>query len=321
MNFRVIGLLIALAVGAASWALTCAAWRFDEVAAGVRPLEPRGFEKLTLIALGTGGAHEDHNRRGPATAVAVGARVLLVDAGRGVAESLRAAQIPVSQPDTVLLTNLLPENTLGLDDLLATAWLDGRREPLALRGPAGTRALASAVESAVRPGVEARARGLGLEAEAPRFAVEEIGDGWDAAFGALRVRAGALPGGPIEALAYRFEWRERSAVVAGTGWAPDALIALARGAHVLVHEAVFVPSPELAQQMQIDEDPERLRREAALHTGLDEVGDLARRAGVRTLVLVRLRPPPVYDLQITSRVSDRFAGRIEVASDGDEITP
>jgi hypothetical protein len=135
MNFRVIGLLAALAVGIVSWALTCAAWRFDEVAAGVRPLEPRRFEHLTLITLGTGGAHEDHNRRGPATAVAVGERVLLVDAGRCVAESLRVAQIPVSQPDTVLLTNLLPENTLGLDDLLAMAWIDGRREPLELRGP------------------------------------------------------------------------------------------------------------------------------------------------------------------------------------------
>jgi ribonuclease Z len=321
MNVRAIGLLIALAVGAVSWALTCAAWRFDEVAAGVRPLEPRSFERLTLITLGTGGAHEDHNRRGPVTAVAVGARVLLVDAGRGVAESLRAAQIPVSQPDTVLLTNLLPENTLGLDDLLAMAWIDGRRQPLALRGPAGTRTLAAAVEAAVRPGIEARARGLGLEVEAPRFAVEEIGDAWRADFGELRVRAGELPGGPVAALAYRFEWRERSAVVAGTGWAPDALSDLARGVHVLVHEAVFVPSPELAQEMQLDADAEQLRREAALHTGLDDVGDLARRAGAHSLVLVRLRPPPVFDLQVSSRVNDRYAGRIVVASDGEEITP
>ena len=135
------------------------------------------------------------------------------------------------------------------------------------------------------------------------------------------MRAGALPGGPVEALAYRFEWRDRSAAVSGTGWAPDALAALARGVHVLVHEAAFVPTPELAQEMQIDEDPERLRREAALHTGIDAVGDLARRAGARTLVLVRLRPPPVFDLQITSQVDDRYDGRIVVASDGDELTP
>jgi ribonuclease BN (tRNA processing enzyme) len=51
------------------------------------------------------------------------------------------------------------------------------------------------------------------------------------------------------------------------------------------------------------------------------VGALAARAGVGTLVLVRLRPPPVYDLQITSLVDDSFDGRIEIPDDGDEITP
>jgi len=321
MNFRIVGLLIALVVGIAAWALTCAAWRFDQVAAGVRPLEPRTFERLTLITLGTGGTHEDHNRRGPSTGVATADGVLLVDAGRSVAESLRAAAIPVSQPDTVLLTSLLPENTLGLDDLLVMAWIDGRREPLQLRGPVGTRALAERVEASARAGIEARARGFGIDPDPPRFEVEEIGDGWRARRGELEMRAGALPGGPTEALAYRFEWRGRSAAIGGAGWAPDAIAELARGVHVLVHEAVFVPSPELAQEMGIEEDPERLRREAALHTSIEDVGDVARRAGARTLVLVRLRPPPVFDLQITSVVDDRYDGRIVVASDGDEITP
>ena len=73
--------------------------------------------------------------------------------------------------------------------------------------------------------------------------------------------------------------------------------------------------------MGFEADPERLRREAAEHTTIDEVGALARAMGVETLVLVRLRPPPVYDLQITSVVDDDFAGRIVIASDGDAITP
>ena len=41
-----------------------------------------------------------------------------MDAGRGVAEGLRLSKIPVSQPGTVLLTNLMPTNTQGLDDLI-----------------------------------------------------------------------------------------------------------------------------------------------------------------------------------------------------------
>jgi ribonuclease BN (tRNA processing enzyme) len=320
-NFRLAALIIALCIGVASWILTCVAWRLDDVAAGVRPLDPRSFERMTLVMLGTGGASENHLRRGPSTGVGLGDRVLIVDAGRAIAESLRAAEIPVSQPDTVLLTNLLPENTLGLDDLLAMGWIDGRREPLRLLGPAGTLALARSIEAAVRPGVVSRARGLGIDAAPPRFEVEEIGDAWSEAFGNLAVHAGALPGGPVEALAYRFEWQERSAVISGTGWAPDALSGFARGVNVLVHEAVFIPTPEQAIEMGVEEDPELLQRDAALHTSIDSVGDLARRADADVLVLVRLRPPPVFDIQISSHVDDRYDGRIVIASDGDEITP
>ena len=31
--------------------------------------------------------------------------------------------IPVHQPNTVLLTSLMPENTVGLDDLVLTGWI------------------------------------------------------------------------------------------------------------------------------------------------------------------------------------------------------
>ena len=67
IQLRVVGLLIAMTVAIASWGLTCSAWRYDRVMAGFLPLEPRSFERLTLITLGTGGARENPDRRGPAT--------------------------------------------------------------------------------------------------------------------------------------------------------------------------------------------------------------------------------------------------------------
>lgn len=321
-QFRVVGLVLALAVAAFGWALTCAAWRFDQVAAGVVPLDPRELPGLTLVTLGTGGALADHNRRGPALAIGAGRELVLVDAGRGIAESLRAAKIPITQPFAVVLTSLLPENTVGLDDLLAEAWLSGRAEPLRLLGPEGTAALAKQVEAALRPGatawLEARS---GSQAAPPGFAVEEVADGFALEQGGLALRAGAQPGGPVPALVWRFELRGLAAVVSGAGWNPERVVELAQGARLLVSEAAFLPTLEQAREMGIEEDPERLRREAALHTGMDAVGEIARRAGVRTLVLVRLRPPPVYDLQVSSVVDDRFDGRVLVADDGDEITP
>jgi len=318
-SFRLVGFLLVLAVAVASWIATCSAWQLDEVAAGVVPLDERSFSRLTAVTVGTGGPYENPSRGGPATVVALGDSLLLVDAGRGVAEGLRAARIPVTQIRTVLLTSLMPENTVGLDDLLLTGWREGRAQPLRVLGPPGTVVLTRDLVAAHARGIEAGMKGLDLPAEGARFEAVEIGDGWSETAGALSVRAGSLPGGPIDALAYRFEGDGRSAVVAGTGWAPDALVELARGADLLIHEAVFIPDPELAAEMGLDATP--LEREADLHTALEAVGSLARRAGVHTLALVRLRPPPVYDLQITSVVEDSFEGQIVIPDDGDELVP
>lgn len=318
-TLRLIGFAIAFAVAAAAWALTCAAWQFDKVAAGVVPLDPREFARMTVVALGTAGAWEDPNRRGPAIAVGLGKDVVLVDAGRGVAEALRAAKIPVTQPNVVLLTSALPENVVGLDDLLATADLAGRREPLRIYGPKGTTEVVRAAMAVAEPGMRARRAALGIAGEPPGFEIVEPGDAFE--LGELVVQPRELPAGPVESLAWRFEWRGRVAIVSSAGWAPDALVEQVKGAHLWVHEAVMLPPPEQVRELGIDEDPEVLRRQWAFQTDVTTVGALAQRAGVETLVLVRLRPPPVYDIQITSLVDDTFSGRIVLPEDGDEITP
>jgi ribonuclease Z len=308
-------------VGVASWVLTCAAWRFDRAMAGFLPLEPRPFAHFTVVVLGTAAAGEDPNRRGTTVAAALGEEIALVDAGRGVAEALRAAKIPPSQPSAVLLTSLLPENTVGLDDLLAAAWLAGRRAPVRVLGPPGTAALAQHVVAQISPGVVARSRALGDDPTPPALEPIEIADGAQQAIGALALRAGALAGGPLPALAWRIEAQGRSAVVGGTGWDGAALEALARGANLLLHDANHVPTPEEAQAASLAVDPARLAREAAIYTDFAQVGAIARRAGVGALVLIRMRQPAVLDLQITSRVDDAFDGKIAVAHDGDEFTP
>ena len=45
------------------------------------------------------------------------------------------------------------------------------------------------------------------------------------------------------------------------------------------------------------------------------------RAAVRTLVLIRMRPPPLYDVQMSTIVSRDFGGEIVIAEDGSEIVP
>ena len=59
--------------------------------------------------------------------------------------------------------------------------------------------------------LDAWVHGPGLPSNAPQIEIVEISDGWSEQLGDLEVRAGALPGGPIDAFAYRFEARGRSA--------------------------------------------------------------------------------------------------------------
>jgi ribonuclease BN (tRNA processing enzyme) len=316
-----VGLLLVVAVAVMGWFLTCGAWKLEQEVARVGPLEDREFAHLTVVTAGTGGRFENPDRRGPITAIGFGARIVLVDAGRAVADALRLSTIPVSQPDTLYLTNLLPHNTVGLDNLLLMQWLNGRERPLRVVGPAGTRKLTDLLLQAHQTGIAGRAGGLGTAGEPPQFEVTEISGGWSEDVDGLSIRAEAMPGGPIEALGYRFTAEGRSVVVSGTGWAPEALVELSRDADALVHEAAFVPTPEIAEEMGMEEDAALLLREAAEHTSIQDIGGLAQRAGVRTLVLVRMRPPPLYDIQITSVVDDTFDGRIVIAVDGTEFIP
>lgn len=321
MNARAILLLVLALIVGVTWVFAIVSKRFEKVLSGVADLEPRSFETLTVITVGTGGTFENQWRLGPSTAVAKGDEVLLVDAGRGIAGALRAAEIPVHQPNTVLLTSLIPENTVGLDDLILTGWIGPRTEPLRVMGPPGTRAALEALLRAHRSGIEATAAEWGAPRESAEVQVVELEDGAEFEVAELAIRVADLPGGAFPALAYRIEADDRSVVLASVGFAREALVAFASGADLLVHEAVYGASLAAALEAVEAERADILRREAESHQRLETIGSLAREMGVGTLVLTRLRPPPVYDFQYENIVREDFGGRVVIADDGDEITP
>ena len=90
-------------------------------------------------------------------------------------------------------------------------------------------------------------------------------------------------------------------------------------ATALVHGAVFADSVRAAVEAGA-EDAERIEREASLQISLRELAGAARKAGAAHLVLVRLRPPPLFDFQFELLVSESYDGRVVVGRDGDELT-
>ena len=69
----------------------------------------------------------------------------------------------------------------------------------------------------------------------------DLADSWQGHLGELRIRALPL-NGPFPGLAYRFELGGRSIVVSGSRASPE-MVALARGADLLVQAATVTPTP------------------------------------------------------------------------------
>src|SRR2546425_4543113 len=94
-------------------------------------------DSTVIITLGTGTPRPLPDVMGPATAVVVGRRVFLFDAGTGIERRLAAAHLPVNGVDALFLTHLHSDHVLGIADLVLTSWIFGRNQPFAVYGPTG----------------------------------------------------------------------------------------------------------------------------------------------------------------------------------------
>ena len=130
---------------------------------GVAP----SFAQTQIVLLGTGTPYPDPHAFGPATAVVVGKRVFLFDAGAGVMRQVNAAGLPLTGPEATFITHLHSDHTLGYPDLILTSWIMQRQKPLEVYGPVGLRRMTNHLLAAFSEDIEVRTRGL--EREVPQW--------------------------------------------------------------------------------------------------------------------------------------------------------
>jgi ribonuclease BN (tRNA processing enzyme) len=105
---------------------------------------------------------------------------------------------------------------------------------------------------------------------------------------------------PIEAYAFRIECAGRVLVFSGDTARCDALVQLAKGAHVLLAEAAF--------RDDADNPP-------GIHMTGSEAASVAQEAGAGMLVLTHI--PPWHDKQdAVEEATGHFDGPIELAAEG-----
>ncbi|MFM8603572.1 MAG: MBL fold metallo-hydrolase [Gemmatimonadota bacterium] len=244
-------------------------------------------QQTALVMLGTGTPNADPDRSGPALAVVRGGRSYLVDAGPGVVRRAAAAAAvhadSALQPRhlrTLFLTHLHSDHTVGLPDLILSAWTLERDVPLEIFGPPGTQAMVDHLLAAYDADI--RNRIDGLEPANPtgyQVRVHEITPGKVFDDGNVAVTAFAVPHGDwAVAFGYRFQSIDRSIVISGDTRASDAVVEACRGCDLLVHE---VYSAERFRTRP----PAWQAYHAKAHTSTTELADVASRAAPKQLLL------------------------------------
>jgi ribonuclease Z len=278
-------------------------------------------DAIRVTLLGTGTPRPFMDRFGPSILVEAGNEKLIVDVGRGAMQ--RLFQLGVSYADItgVLLTHLHSDHTVGLPDLWLTGWLiSNRTKPLELWGPAGTRKMAAALQSAYSFDLDIRVRDDKVPAEGGRLVAHDISEQVVFDRGGVKVTSFLVDHGLVRpALGYRVDAGGHSVVLSGdTRYSPN-LIAHAKGADLLIHEV------GAASAQQMSSDP-HTRTIIAHHTTPQDAARVFNTVRPKLAVFshIVLRGATADDALRTTRLT--YHGLLELGEDlmrfhvGDEVT-
>lgn len=279
-------------------------------------------QNLKVTLLGTGTPRPLIDRFGPSTLIQTDKETLLFDCGRGVAQRIWQLQIPLRQVSDLFLTHLHSDHLVGIPDFWLTGWLPtnygGRKTPLRVWGPVGTKEMMSSLEKAFQPDYRIRIEDEKLPPEAFPVIAQDIKEGVVYEKNGIKItafEADHFPGKDIEpCFGYRIDYAGRSVVISGDTRFSENLLSFSKGADVLIYEVAAAKEELLktsvATQRIIDH-----------HTSPEEAGKVFSRVKPKLavyyhLVLVAsntIKPPTVEDLITMTRKT--YSGPLEVGED------
>jgi ribonuclease BN (tRNA processing enzyme) len=253
----------------------------------------RAQSKTRLILLGTGGGPRPRKATAASSQViVVNGAAYVVDCGDGVARQLASAGVPLTSLRHVFITHQHSDHNADYGNLLLLSWAAGLRNRVDTWGPPPLDEMTRLFFQMNAYDITTRIADEGRVPLAPLVHAHEFGS--DRVLldeNGVKVTAALVPHPPVvPAFAYRFDTPDRSIVISGDTARSDNLIRLAKGADVLVHEALFVDAVD--RIVAKVPNAKTLREHIiASHTSAEDVGRVARDAGVKLLVLSHLVPP------------------------------
>lgn len=253
----------------------------------------------------------------------LGGRNILVDAGLGVSRGVCDAGVALPALERVFVTHLHSDHYLELGPLIHTSWVAGLTRPLPVHGPEGLAQYWEGFCASMAFDIDLRIADEGRCAFKPLADLRSLSPGVVFEDAELKVTAMRNHHPPVEdSFALRFETSGATLVLSGDTAYIDEMVDFARGADVLVHEAMLEPGVHALCDRMPNGD-ERLRRHILRsHTSAEDAGKIANRAGVGRLVLNHFvpdgdpnHPPAAYE----AAARTTWDGPLDVAADGHVI--
>ena len=228
-----------------------------------------------------------------------------IDAGAGSAQRLAETRLPLQDIDAILLTHLHSDHIGDLGNIALQGWLNGRKAPLDVYGPAGTDDVVAGYAQVFKADEGYRVRHHGAAYLPPAgdvvtahiVTVRSAADTVPVyARDGLVIKAFLVDHRPVApAFGYRVEFGGRVVVISGDTRPTASVAREAAHADVLIHEAL---SPRLvlllAAQLDTAGDHRRakmMRDTIGYHTNPVDAAKIAQAAHVRLLVFSHVVPP------------------------------
>ena len=268
-------------------------------------------QNLRVTLLGTGSPQPRMDRFGPGILVEAGDKKLLFDCGRGVTQRIEQIRIRFTEIDALFLTHLHSDHVVGIPDLWLTGWARGRKIPLQVWGPAGTREMMSHLKEAFQFDIQIRQEDDKLPARGVNVLARDIEQGVVYDNAGIKVTAFAVDHGQVKpALGYRVDFEGHSVVLSGDTRYSDNLIHFSQGTDVLIHEVI---DPEAFRAANPSVSEERFRAIAGHHTTAEQAGTIFSRVKPKLAVYSHIVPGDTTGLLPLTRKT--YSGPLEVGED------
>lgn len=253
------------------------------------------------------------------TLLRLGDKTVLVDTALGCTQAICNQGVPLTQIDLILITHLHSDHYLELGPLLHTAWTAGLNQPVPVIGPKGLADYWAGFQASMNFDISLRIDDEGRCPFAPLADILKITEG-DSTIAGIRLSVLRNDHPPItDSFALRISYNGVSVVLSGdTAYIPQ-MAPFAKGADLLVHEAMLTAGVDALCARMTNGD-ERLRQHILRsHTSAEDVGRIAADAEVKALALNHFVPdgdPDFTDRHWIDAVRKHWSGPLYLGKDG-----